>query len=52
MPNNYIASVTLYSDHFNAVEWPYSCGRQMLYIKSSGSSDAASQNTVAGEMAA
>lgn len=49
MSNNYIASITLYSDQTNAIEWPYSCGRQMLYIKSTG--DAANRN-VAEELAA
>lgn len=34
MSNNYIASVTMYSNQTHAIEeWPYSCGRQVLYIK-------------------
>lgn len=33
MSNNYIASVTMYSNQTHPIEWPYSCGRQVLYIK-------------------
>lgn len=35
MPNNYIASITLYSNQTYPIDWSYKCGRSM-FNKTSG----------------
>lgn len=52
MPNNYIASVTLYSNQQYPVEWPYACGRQMLLANSKSGAGIANRHSAFDNTAA